>query len=325
MESIGICERSRDLSAKRTGTDTLRVKDARHRINAPHGLSHHERDLLTEGLNYLRRQGPCVFVSIEAGRSPDAEKIVRSLARRVRSDITLRQCRARMRRSNSITVFEALGRDKQPKFGAHIVALMPNVTARDRLVEIINGAAYRNHVLAKPVEDWPGMTGYLLKEATPQAWYGARKSFRRVGGSIPLGELAGDRVVPSKDLKETLLRGGRIESYRRTYAKRQPKIVAAPIETIRYRESLFDGVSLPALVAPERPKASRKREKIQPPSLPMEYPPTIPELLEDLGRTHAEAGALIGLSRSQTSNIIVGRFGVSRSVAHRVLELSRAA
>jgi hypothetical protein len=227
-----------------------------------------------------------------------------------------------MRRVNSITVFEALGRDKQPKFGAHIVALMPSAPARDKLIAVLNGAAYGAHVLAKPVVDWPGLTGYLLKEATPQAWYGARKSFRRVGGSIALGELGGDRVVPSNDLKETLLRGGRIASYRRTYAKRQPQ----PIETIRYRESLFDGVSLPALIAPERSKVPpRKREKILPPSLPMEYPPTISELLDELGETHAEAGALVGLSRSQTSNVIVGRFGVSRTVAQRVLELSRAA
>ena len=99
---------------------------------------------------------------------------------------------------------------KDPKFGAHIVALMPNATSRDKLIEILNGAAYEAHVLAKPVEDWPGLTGYLLKEATPQAWYGARKSFRRVGGSIALGELGGDRVVPSNDLKDTLLRSGRI-------------------------------------------------------------------------------------------------------------------
>jgi hypothetical protein len=52
-----------------------------------------------------------------------------------------------------------------------------------------------------------------------------------------------------------------------------------------------------------------------PPSLPLEYAPTIPKLLDELGETHAEAGALIGLSRSQTSNIIVGRFGVSRTQA----------
>ena len=42
-----------------------------------------------------------------------------------------------------------------------------------------------------------------------------------------------------------------------------------------------------------------------------------------LGETHTEAGALVGLSRSQTSNIIVRRFGVSRAIVQRVLELSR--
>jgi hypothetical protein len=42
---------------------------------------------------------------------------------------------------------------------------------------------------------------------------------------------------------------------------------------------------LPALTAPERPKAPpRRREKISPPSLPMEYPPTIADLLDELGR-----------------------------------------
>ncbi len=231
-----------------------------------------------------------------------------------------------MRRVNSITVFEACGRDGSPKFGAHIIALMPTAPARDKLIEIINRSAYGEHVDARPVYDWPGLTGYLLKEATPQAWYGAHKGFRRVGGSIPLGVLGGDRVIPSTDLKETLLRNDRIRPYRRTYALRQTQIVAQPAGTIRYRESLFDGVSLPALTAPERPKAPpRKREKIPPPSLPLEYAPTIADLLDGLGETHAEAGALVGLSRSQTSNILAGRFGVSRSVAQRVLELSRAA
>jgi len=124
---------SEDFNARRKGADTLEVKDdvgewlslideakkdardyhktcerirkrdryARphadappraRRIAAPNGLSHHERDLLTEGLDHLRR-GPCVFVSIAAGRSPDAEKKVRALARKVKSDIALRQRR----------------------------------------------------------------------------------------------------------------------------------------------------------------------------------------------------------------------------------------
>ena len=202
-----------------------------------------------------------------------------------------------MRRANSITVFEALGRDKQPKFGAHVVALMPDAPARDRLIEILNGSAYRKHVLAKPVEDWPQLTTYLLKEATPQAWYGAHKSFRRVGGSIALGELGGDRVVLSNDLKATLLRSGRIELVQAHLCEASAKVFMQPVETvIRYREGLFAGVSLPVLNAPTKPKAPpRKREKILPPSLPMEYPPTIAELLDELGRTHAGAGALVGL------------------------------
>jgi hypothetical protein len=58
-----------------------------------------------------------------------------------------------------------------------------------------------------------------LKEATPRAWHGAKKSFRRIKGSIPLGELGGDRGALSNDLKD--LRTARIELYRRTYAKRQ--------------------------------------------------------------------------------------------------------
>jgi hypothetical protein len=36
---------------------------------------------------------------------------------------------------NSIIIFEARGRDGQPKFGAHIVALMPTAPARDKLIE----------------------------------------------------------------------------------------------------------------------------------------------------------------------------------------------
>jgi hypothetical protein len=44
---------------------------------------------------------------------------------------------------------------KPSSTGAHIVALMPNATARDRLIDSLNGSmAYGQHVLAKPVTDW---------------------------------------------------------------------------------------------------------------------------------------------------------------------------
>ena len=43
--------------------------------------------MLTEGLDHLRRKGPSLFVSIEAGRTPLTELTVRKLTRRVRRDI----------------------------------------------------------------------------------------------------------------------------------------------------------------------------------------------------------------------------------------------
>ena len=162
---------TRNYAAEISLSALIRVKgssrEARLRICAPHGASHHERDLLTESFDYMQQRGPGVFISIEAGRSPDAERIVRQLTRRIRSDVAVRQRRAGMRRALSTTVFEALGRGRQPKFGAHIVAVMPNATARDRLIESLGGsAAYGKHIDARPVTNWHGLPRYLLKEAT---------------------------------------------------------------------------------------------------------------------------------------------------------------
>jgi hypothetical protein len=303
------------------------VREARQQISATHGLSAPERDVLTESLDYMRQYGPGAFASIEAGYGQDAEQTVRRLTNKVRSDIAIRQRRAGMRRHLAATAFEARNRKKEPKFGSHIVAVMPDATARDRLVDSLNGSTvYGKNILAKPVTDWSGLTGYLLKEATPQAAY--KKNIRRVGGSIPLGVQGGDRVIPSRDLKDVLVNVGRIKPYQRTYAKRVPRASAflAEIE-VRYRDSLFDDEPpLPLLAAPPRPKAPpRKREKILPPSLPLAYPPSIADLLAGLGPTHGAVAERIGISRQQVTNIIVGRFGVSRPIAQRVLELARAA
>src|SRR5487761_2483086 len=99
------------------------VIDAPPKIDAKHGLSPRERDLLTEGMDQMRRHGPGLFVSIENGREivvagpgtgHGAETGGRSLASRIRSG---------MRKRHAVTVFEALGRDGRPKFNAHIVAI----------------------------------------------------------------------------------------------------------------------------------------------------------------------------------------------------------
>lgn len=81
------------------GRSSIIVTDTPRRITAPHGISARERDLLTEGIISLRRKGPLAFISLEAGTAPDAEPIVRTQSRKVKSDIGLYQRRAGMRRA----------------------------------------------------------------------------------------------------------------------------------------------------------------------------------------------------------------------------------
>src|SRR4051794_4077227 len=73
---------------------SILVIDTPSRTTAPHGLSHHEMDWVTEGMRYLRRQGPAVFVTVEAYDQSERER--RVLFRKVKSDILLNQRRARM-------------------------------------------------------------------------------------------------------------------------------------------------------------------------------------------------------------------------------------
>jgi hypothetical protein len=100
-------------------------------------------------------------------------------------------------------------------------------------------------------------------------------------------------------------------------------VVAAP--EVRYRDSLFDE-PLPLLSAPQRPTtAPRKRDKITLPSLPLAYAPSIVDMLAGLGPTHEAIAERVGLSRPQVTNLICGRFGASRPIVRRVLELARVA
>jgi hypothetical protein len=106
---------------------------------------------------------------------------------------------------------------------------------------------------------------------------------------------------------------------------RREQALLAEIE-VRYRDSLFDAAPLTLLAAPPRPKAPpMKRDKIPPPSLPLAYPPSIADMLAGLGPTHEVIAARVGLSRPQVTNLICGRFGASRPIVRRVLELARAA
>jgi hypothetical protein len=223
-----------DISPEESACQALRRRaDRVSRISVPHGLSNRERKLLAEAMHWLRGRGPGIFITVEAGRSPNAEPMVRDLVRRLRSDLVQRQRRAGMRWGLLVTVFEALGRDGRPKFNAHVIMIISSTDGRDRLIKSLHrSAVYGRYVDARPVADWSRLTGYLLKEATPQAWFGAGKSFRRIRGSIPLGELGGDRVVLSRDLKAMLIDCGRVAQFRRTYASRQ-SLLPEPVSNCR--------------------------------------------------------------------------------------------
>jgi hypothetical protein len=230
--------------------------------------------IVNEAMHWLRGRGSGAFISIEAGRSPDAERTVRALARRLKSDLVQRQHRAGMRCGLLATVFEALGRDGRPKFNAHVIVVMPDAHARDRLIESLHGSSvYGGHVDARPVENWNRLTTYLLKEGTSQAWFAARKSFRRIRGSIPLRDLGGDRVVLSRDLRGLLIATGRIQPFQRTYAKRQRSPFPQAVAHRRAR-SLTAGrrpleptpTPIPAVGAhlwgPRRPEAFLRRAEL---------------------------------------------------------------
>ena len=56
------------------------------------------------------------------------------------------------------------------------------------------------------------------------------------------------------------------------------------------------------IVRSEKPKAPpRKRERIAPPSLPLDYPPSVADMLAGLGLTHDIIAARVGISRQQVT------------------------
>src|SRR5271166_3005543 len=95
LQEQGFAGRSRP---KKPGTASIIVNASLAsllpRITARHrnGISPRERDLWCEGIDHMATKGPLAFVSVTAA----AEPIVRDLARKLKSDIALRQRRAGM-------------------------------------------------------------------------------------------------------------------------------------------------------------------------------------------------------------------------------------
>lgn len=267
-------------------------------------------------MEYLRQQGPAVWVVAEAYSMP--ERARRELFRKVKSDAALYQRRARMKRVLWLEVLESV-----PSVHTNIIITMPDQAAVAQLIERFFNSANGARLYAQAVTDWDRLPGYLAGEATSQAWFKARRAFPRTRGSHPLGEGGGDRVRLSRDLEAALLRSGKIEPRRRTYARRS----LPPIpETVRLPDlnGLFG--LLPDGSVPFRSRVPVKRHKLviaaQIP-LAFDMPPDAIDLMMGLGSNHSEISERVGLSRQQTTAILGRQFGASRQVVRRVLELAR--
>ena len=283
----------------------ISVREA-ERTTRSNGLHPEEVRRLSEASHFIERRGLSAFLTIE----PD--DTVREVSDKVKSHIVTFQ------RRNACPAYWLEVLEPRPRLHVHLIAAAPDRHLRRMINSLSASPLFGERLEAKRVYDMTGLARYLSKFATPQAHYAAGFAFRRVRGSHVM---QGDRVRLSRELERDMLAAAVIRPFVRTYAKRLPKAPAllAEIE-VRCRDSLFDAEPLTLLAAPPRPKAPpMKRDKIPPPSLPLAYPPSIADLLAGLGPTHEVIAASVGLSRPQATNIIRGRFGVSRSIVRRVL------
>jgi hypothetical protein len=292
------------------------VRDAA-RTTRPDGLSVDEVKRLSEASHFIERYGGSVFATIEPGVG-ESDDAVREVADKVKNHVVMFQ------RRNGCPAYWVEVLEPRPRLHVHLISAAPTRRLRALIGSLSASSLFGERLEAKRVYDMTGLAHYLSKLATPQAHYATGFAFRRVNGSHVM---QGDRVRLSRELERDMLTAGVMRPFARTYAKRLLKAPALLAELeVRYRDSLFDAEPLTLLAAPPRPnQPPRKRDRIPQPSLPLDYAPTVADLLAGLGLTHQTAGELAGVSRAQATNIINYRFYPSRTVRQRVLELARAA
>jgi hypothetical protein len=274
---------------------SISVIDAPPRTARNYGLSHLELEWLSAAVHYLRRW-PSVRVDLEAHGEP--ELVVRTLSRKLKSDLALYQKRAGFRRVLWFEVWEG-----KPNVHAHIVAAMPSADAVGRLIERLYASSiYGPNICAQPIHDWRGTFTYLAKEATPQAWGKANKSFHRVLKANRGKPVSGDRVKTSGALEAAIVKGGKVQPRTRTYAKLPPPPKPeAPIQPIQ--------LALP-IAAPPAP-----------------FLHLVEVTRKELGLSQREVAQRLGIRQPQYSNSIVrghdklGPWAMNRArefVAHRL-------
>jgi hypothetical protein len=308
-------------------TPSLYVKEGVTRATCRWGMSGSEIRYLSDAAHFLNRLDlPLWYAVLAAHHLPEFE--TRAHIRKFKSDLVLYQQRAELDRRYWLEALEG-----EPTVHSNILFPLP-AHAAQYLDTLRRSTIYGAFLDIRRADGTDWFVSYVSKERTPQAHFAARgRHGPRLPGSHPLGAGGGDRVRLSKDLEAALTQERLITPRQRTYAARSLPRPPASVSTLMippgHQYSLFD--DLPPMLAPARqephplPRANNEIRLAAQGDLPLAYEPDITALMRRLGPTHSDIAAKIGRSRAQVTNIIVGRFGPSRTVVQRVLELTKAA
>ena len=291
------------------------------RTNAPHGISPAEARRLSAAAYRIGRQGPALFLSQAGKRDNDAAQM-RVEADKIKNHYC-RFCRIHGAVPRWVEVWET-----NPGPHCHLICAAPPKKAH-ALRKSFRRSELFDDVNVQPVTDMTRLVNeYLGKEQTQQARFAFGKPIRSGSYKLPGG---GDRVRMATALEAELIRDGQITPWRKTNARRGARLIntdAINRDFERARVGIFFADQLPELSAPPKARrAPQRREKPSPPTLQMDYPPTIVDMLAVLRErlTCEDIAERIGLSRQQTNNVAVERFDIGRKARERLVELVRAA
>ena len=309
----------------------------RHAARYRNGVSGKDLEAYGELLHWFRKQGAVVHVTVAPHGATEAEK--HELFDTVRKRIAEYQRRSKMSRLLSVEIRETKT-ENGFSLHIHIVAVFRNYEkARKFTVSVTKSKALKrlgekavDAVIINDDAHWLRMNSYFTEEATMQAWHGHGRSFPKPLGPFPFD---GDRVVPSPDAKDWLVKSGRMADWLRTNAKRAPLPQADQVSAERPAlpqlvavpdpRGLFGELPKQATPAKEWARSSPRRLKLiieGQANLPLERQPDVIDIMARLGLTHEAIAARIGTSRPQATNILNRQFGCSRQVARRVLQLA---
>jgi hypothetical protein len=182
---------------------------------------------------------------------------------------------------------------------------MLDACAAEKLVARLRRSKYGWAVSCERIYSWDGLRDYLSKEATPQAWWSAGKSFRR----IKVGEwrdgvtVTGDRVRLSDGLAAKLHSRGRIRPFRKTYSARRTTTATTQSQTLTHSEQRLPAPnSLTTTIPPIQ------LSLFSPPEAPViEWRARAEQKRQALGLSQAKVASLLGWKQSHWSNAIVRR------------------